>query len=114
MGRNPTAVARKLRKSSTDVERLLWSRVRNRRLSGYRFKHQHPIHDFVVDFLCTEARLIVELDGGQHAQSKEVELRDLLLAGDGYRVLRFWNNEVLENIDGVLETILENLTSPSP
>jgi very-short-patch-repair endonuclease len=105
--------ARELREISTDAERLLWSRVRAHRLHGYKFKRQHPIGGFIVDFVCIEAKLIVELDGGQHAGSERDRIRDARLMAEGYRVLRFWNNDVLTNIDGVTETVLKNLR-PSP
>ena len=114
MTRKSTSVARRLRKNSTDVERVFWNRVRDRRLSGYKFKRQHPIGPYIVDFICAEERLIVELDGGQHACLKEDKARDAFLLSDGYRVLRFWNNDVLTNINGVLETVLSNLQAPSP
>jgi very-short-patch-repair endonuclease len=106
--------ARRLRENSTDAERLFWSRVRDRRLSGFKFKRQYATGSYIVDFACTKERLIVELDGGQHAGSEVDKERDAQLASDGYRVLRFWNNDVLMNIDGVIETVLKNLRRPSP
>jgi very-short-patch-repair endonuclease len=109
----PLGLARMLRKQSTDAERLFWSRVRGHRLNGYKFKRQHPIGCYIVDFVCIEVRLVVELDGGQHAKSNADKTRDAQLRNQGYRVLRFWNNDVLSNIDGVVEQLIENLR-PSP
>jgi very-short-patch-repair endonuclease len=106
--------ARQLRKNSTDAERLFWSRVRAGRLGDFKFKRQQPIGDCIVDFVCVQGRLIVELDGGQHASSTSDQYRDRRLNAEGYRVLRFWNNEVLGNIDGVIETVMQNLERPSP
>ena len=114
MARNVTEDARRLRAESTDAERMFWGRVRDRRLAGYKFRRQYPIHNYIVDFVCAEARLIVELDGGQHAGSRADRLRDAKLAADGYRVLRFWNSDVLTNLDGVVEVTLEKLGLPSP
>jgi len=108
-----TEFARKLRENSTETEHWFWSRVRAHRLQGFKFKRQHPIGGFVVDFVCLEAMLIVELDGGQHAASARDQLRDARLSEEGYRVLRFWNNDVLTNVDGVVERVMQNLR-PSP
>jgi len=110
---NLTAFARELRDRSTDAERLFWSRVRAHRLSGFKFKRQQPIGPYIVDFFCSDANLIVELDGGQHATDADDSIRDAWLNGEGYRVLRFWNNDVLTNVDGVIETVMKYLT-PSP
>ena len=106
MARKLTTYARELRKHSTDAERLFWSRVRDRRLAGFKFKRQLVKRHYIVDFICREAHLIVEIDGGQHAENAVDVIRDRLLNRDGYRVLRFWNNELLTNIDGVLEAVL--------
>jgi len=98
--------ARSLRKNSTDVESLLWGRLRGRRLEGVKFRRQVPIGRCIVDFLTVEKRLIVELDGGQHALDKEKDAeRTAVLEGLGYTVLRFWNNDVIENMEGVLDVI---------
>jgi len=95
--------ARRLRKSSPDAEHRFWFHVRDRRLGGYKFRRQLPIGPYVVDFVCISARLIVELDGGQHAEQRRYdEGRDRYLREQGFIVLRFWNNDVLENMDGVL------------
>jgi len=97
--------ARKLRRNQTDAERVLWFRLRDRRLNGLKFQRQVPIDKYIVDFCCADARLIVELDGGQHAMRDETN-RPAVLEGMGYLLLRFWNNDVLQNTDGVLEEIL--------
>ena len=97
--------ARRLRRNQTDVERVLWFRLRDRRLNGLKIKRQVPIDKYVVDFCCAEARLIIELDGGQHATRDETN-RTAVLEAMGYLVLRFWNNDVLQNTEGVLEEIL--------
>lgn len=102
--------ARHLRKNSTEAERKLWSRLRRKQLLGYRFRRQRPIGPYIVDFVCLEASLIVEVDGGQHAeQIAKDEARTLYLEKKGFRVIRFWNNDVLANTESVLETILQNL-----
>lgn len=98
--------ARALRRDMTDVERWLWSEVRARRLGGHKFVRQMPVGPFFADFGCREAKLIVELDGSQHAEDRRDELRDAFLIGQGYGVLRFWNHEVAKGIDDVCETIL--------
>jgi very-short-patch-repair endonuclease len=107
-------VARKLRRNQTDAERKLWFRLRDRRLNGLKFRRQVPVEKYVVDFCCESARLIVELDGGQHSVRTEADARrTAVLEAHGYLVLRFWNNDVLTNITGVLESILDTL-NPSP
>ena len=107
--------ARSLRVTQTDAEQALWFRIRNRRLQGWKFRRQHEIGPYIVDFLCPDAGLIVELDGGQHGDQQIYdEHRTFQLQAMGYRVLRFWNNEVLTNIDDVLEVLLEALASPGP
>jgi very-short-patch-repair endonuclease len=104
-----TKFAKNLRKNSTDAEVLLWQRLRARQLNGIKFRRQQPCKNFILDFLSFEKRLIIELDGGQHAQERHKDIeRDRFLSENGFRVLRFWNNEVLKNIDGVLEVIRES------
>jgi len=103
-----TLLARRLRKNRTDAECKLWSRLRRKQLEGVRFRQQAPIGRFVVDFLCPEALLIVEVDGSQHLGEKD-RVRDEWLTGEGYRVLRFWNNDVLKNTDGVVTAIFDVL-----
>jgi very-short-patch-repair endonuclease len=97
--------ARHLRRNATNAETTLWNRLRSRGVSGHKFVRQEPIGPYVVDFVCRERRLVVEVDGGQHANDKRGAARDLWLNRHHYRVLRFWNNDVLANIDGVLEVI---------
>jgi very-short-patch-repair endonuclease len=106
-----TKIARRLRRDSTDAERKLWHRLRSRSMIGFKFVRQEPIGPCVVDFICREQRLIVELDGGQHADSKSDITRDQWLSEHHYRVLRFWNNEAMTNTDGVLETIVKALNA---
>ena len=110
-----TAVrARSLRRGMTDAERKLWSVIREKQLNGFRFRRQHPIGRYVVDFACPETGLVVELDGGQHQdQVAYDEQRVAFIENRGWRVLRFWNNEVLGNLDGVLTVIAETLDEPS-
>jgi very-short-patch-repair endonuclease len=114
-----TDTARSLRHRSTDAERKLWSRLRDRRLMGFKFKRQAPRGRYVVDFLCVEAALAIEVDGSQHAtqRSQADRRRTAQLERDGLTVLRFWNNDVLANLEGVLTLIAETLSqrnSPSP
>ncbi len=104
--------ARRLRTEMTDAERALWFALRGGRLQGFKFKRQWTIGPYVVDFCCSEARLIVKVDGRQH-NAKVDAARTAWLEGNGYRVLRFWNNDVLTNIDGVLSTIVAAL-APYP
>jgi lysyl-tRNA synthetase class 2 len=110
-----TTTARRLRRHQTDAERILWFRLRNRRLAGWKFKRQVPIDGFIVDFVCADAKVIVELDGSQHAvRTRQDEERTKTLEAMGYLVLRFWNNDVMRNLDGVLEEILIALNQQSP
>ena len=107
-----------LRRDMTDAERLIWDYVRNRQLDGFKFRRQATIGPFVVDFLCVEARLIVEIDGGQHAPQRD-HRRSAWLEGQDYRIIRFWNHEVIENVEGVLQAISaalapEERPSPNP
>jgi very-short-patch-repair endonuclease len=103
--------ARQLRRNQTDVEAKLWSRLRARQLSDAKFRRQYPIGAFIADFCCYERRLVIELDGGHHAEHVDADQsRTDFFVSQGYRVLRFWNNEVIENIDGVLEKIAHTLT----
>ncbi|MGO9173422.1 MAG: endonuclease domain-containing protein [Rhodomicrobium sp.] len=105
-----TGLARKLRRQETDAERKLWSRIRDRQFLGLKFRRQVPVCGYVADFLCHEAKLIVELDGGQHAERGEEDtLRTKTLNEAGFLVLRFWNNDVLANTDGVLTALVEEL-----
>ena len=99
------ALQRKLRNSMTDAEVCLWRRLRGRQIAGCKFRRQHPFMDYVLDFVCLEKRLVVEVDGGQHFECEQDRLRDKYLQAAGFRVLRFWNNQVLQEIDGVVEAI---------
>ena len=107
--------ARQLRASQTDAERLLWLRLRDRRLNGAKFRRQVPLGPYIVDFVCMESKLVVELDGGQHGEQVSYDAaRTEFLKTQGFRVLRFWNNELLENEQGVLTTIVNELTGSTP
>ena len=106
--------ARRLRHDQTDAERQLWFRVRDRRLEGLKFRRQAPLGQFVVDFCCEDAHLVVEVDGGQHNENDRDVLRTKALETMGYLVLRFWNNDVLTNINGVLETIVSTAKQNIP
>ena len=102
-------LARGLRRDATEAERLMWRLLRDRRLGGVKFRRQVPIGPFIADFASIEHRLIVELDGGQHADSETDVRRDRFLKADGWRVVRFWNNEAMRNREGVLEAIQDAL-----
>ncbi len=107
--------ARRLRRDQTDAEGALWFRLRDRRLNGMKFRRQMPIESFVVDFCCEAARVVVELDGGQHGERAASDAkRTAGLEIYGYLVLRFWNNDVLSNIDGVLEAIVAAASQEPP
>ncbi len=109
--------ARKLRKNMTDCELKLWYHLRGRKLFDVKFKRQVPIGNYIVDFFCMEKKLIIELDGGQHNEEENIikdGKRTKFFEEKGYKVLRFWNNDVNENIVGVLEVIRQNLQLPSP
>jgi very-short-patch-repair endonuclease len=95
-----------MRGAPTDAELRLWRLLRDRRLNGIKFRRQVPLGPYIVDFLCVGAKLIVEADGSQHAESRRDTIRDTYLASHGWKVLRFWNNEVVQNREGVLETIV--------
>jgi very-short-patch-repair endonuclease len=102
--------SRRLRRDQTDAEAKLWSRLRNASLNGAKFRRQFPIGEFIADFCCPESRLVIELGGGQHTeQVHRDEWRSALLARDGYRVVRFWNEEIVNNLDGVLERIVAEM-----
>ena len=102
----PSQNARQLRKNPTEAEKHLWGALRRRQMDGHRFRRQVPLGIYVVDFLCLERRLVVEVDGGQHAVAVEKDaVRSAWLEGEGFRVIQFWNNEVFENTEGVVDTI---------
>ena len=102
-------IARQLRVDQTDAETVLWNRIRNRQIDGHKFARQVPILGYICDFVCRERRLIIEVDGGQHNESVADAIRDRRLIDEGYGVLRFWNNDVLGNTEGVLMTIQAEL-----
>jgi very-short-patch-repair endonuclease len=110
-GRNDRTIrlARRLRGNQTDAETVLWSRIRNRQIDGHKFARQVPIGTYICDFVCREKQVVIEVDGGQHAESAADTVRDARLIAEGYRVLRFWNNDVLGNLEGVLVTIQAEL-----
>jgi very-short-patch-repair endonuclease len=114
--RSLVGVARKLRARMTDAERKLWFALKDRRFDAFKFRRQVPIGPYVADFVCFEARLIVEVDGGQHAESVRDVERDNWLVKNEFRVVRFWNNDVLQNLEGVLTNLtveLERTPHPS-
>src|SRR3954470_1070112 len=104
-----TLVSRRLRVNQTDAEKKLWNHIRNRQINGNKFVRQEPIGRYICDFVCREKRLVIEVDGGQHSESARDEVRDRYLRAQGYRVMRFWNNDVLSNTEGVLTVIDEAL-----
>lgn len=107
-------IAKILRRRPTDAEKRLWRYLRGKQLEGFKFRRQEPIGDYVADYVCFEKRIIVEVDGSQHCKEKDSE-RNLWFEGQGFKVLRFWNNEVLKNPQGVWEVIRKALiNSPSP
>ncbi|MDP2618933.1 MAG: endonuclease domain-containing protein [Hyphomicrobiales bacterium] len=111
------AHAKRMRSTMSDAERALWQRLRAHRFRGLGFRRQVPVGPYIADFVCQEARLVIELDGGQHGVAGEVlhdRRRTAWLAGRGYRILRFWNDEVLKNMDGVLRRIEEELRDTPP
>lgn len=102
--------ARRLRRSATEAERGLWAALRDRRLAGFRFRRQHPVRGFVLDFACTKYRIAIEADGSQHVDSQSDDRRTAILERDGWRVLRFWNNDILADTRSVLDAIFRALT----
>ena len=113
--RGSASRARALRSSSTDAELKLWGMLRSRQVDGHKFVRQFPIGPYFADFACREAALVIELDGGQHADNPRDEVRTAFLNAEGYSVLRFWNEDVVSNIDGVRDAILRTLAlNPSP
>ncbi|MBS0584358.1 MAG: endonuclease domain-containing protein [Proteobacteria bacterium] len=113
-----TKLQRRLRKTPTDAESKLWQRLRHRQLDGCKFRRQHPFGDFIVDFACLERKVVVELDGSQHVNTTAYdEARSRFLEHAGFVVLRFWNNEIFENLEDVLELVLRTVSdreTPSP
>ncbi|HTH79960.1 MAG TPA: endonuclease domain-containing protein [Ramlibacter sp.] len=98
--------ARELRKNQTDAEALLWSRLRNRQLAGLKFRRQRPVGNFIADFACVELGLVIELDGGQHVEAAAYDARrEAAMRSEGFQTLRFWNHEVLNETDAVMEKV---------
>ena len=112
--------ARQLRKNATDAERLLWRKLRFWQVDGLKFRRQQPVGRYIVDFICLEKRLVIEVDGGQHSEQVAYDVeRDIWLRDQGFNVLRFWNHDVLKNIDGVVDVVVQALRNtpflnPSP
>jgi very-short-patch-repair endonuclease len=109
-----TARAKQLRSVMTDAERRLWYRLRAHRFDGYKFKRQAPIGSYIVDFVCYDCQVIIEVDGGQHAASISDRIRDDWLTSQGFIILRFWNDDVLKRTDIVLAEIAKSLNTPLP
>nr|NUR36662.1 endonuclease domain-containing protein [Sphingomonas sp.] len=108
-----TSKSRALRRNATDAERKLWSVLRGRQLNGLKFRKQVEIDGYIVDFLCAERRLIIEVDGGQHTPERDAR-RTAYLEGQGFQLIRFWNNDVLQNLDGVWSEIEKALETTPP
>ncbi|MBO9574274.1 MAG: endonuclease domain-containing protein [Sphingobium sp.] len=106
--------ARELRRNSTEAEKKLWSILRSRQLSGWKFRRQVPIGPYIVDFICHEAHLVIEADGGQHAECKSDASRDEWLKREGFWILRLWNNDILTNEEGVARVVLATLDPLTP
>jgi very-short-patch-repair endonuclease len=100
-------VARRLRREQTDAKKLLWSKLRNSQ-TGYKFRRQYPIDSYIADFVCLEKKLVIEVDGGQHTPETDKNRSDHI-ERLGYKIIRFWNDDVLKNIEGVTATILKTL-----
>jgi very-short-patch-repair endonuclease len=99
----------------TDAEKRLWSQLRSKQLFGMKFHRQHPIGPFIVDFVCLEKKLVIEVDGGQHSKGSDKDLkRDEWLASEGYKVLRYWNDDVLKETKSVLEDVLSKIGDHPP
>ncbi len=103
--RKGTIKARRLRHDQTDCEKVIWHLLKDRRFANYKFRRQHPVGNYVADFACPALKLIIEIDGGQHCANQQDAVRTEYLRAKGYEVLRFWNNDVLTNIDGVTHTL---------
>jgi very-short-patch-repair endonuclease len=121
MTRNVRAVAlphhraRRLRRDQTEAEKKLWTRLRSKRLVQFKFRRQFPIGNFIADFACPQSKLAIELDGGHHLdQAAKDDWRTELIEQRGFRVIRFWDSEVLTNVDGIVEAIEAALRGTSP
>lgn len=117
-GRGPQIVrARELRKESTEAEKKLWNALRRKNMGGLRFRRQYPLGPYFADFVCLPARLVVEVDGESHAEEAQIRhdrVRTAWLRSQRFRVIRFWNSDVFENIDGVLDVIADVVRKPPP
>ena len=110
-----TPRARHLRKNPTDAERALWTILRKGQVPGHRFRRQAPVGPYIVDFVCFENKLVIEVDGGQHAEQADYDAaRTAWLESQGFRVLRFWNNQVLQEMDAVREAVWLEVEGGSP
>lgn len=111
-------LARNLRKNTTPQEYKLWQLLRNKQFNGIKFIRQYPIGSYIADFCCRKLKIVIEIDGGQHNNTNDIEYdnkRTKYLSEKGYKVIRFWNNEIDDNIDGIYEKLLEIIVSkPSP
>ena len=105
--------AKAMRSAPTDAEHRLWQILRAKRLAGYKFRRQMPLDDYIVDFVCLAHRLVIEADGGQHSKEADAR-RDAYIRSQGFRILRFWNDEIFTNEDGVTTAILDALSTPLP
>ena len=112
---------RRLRRNMTEAEKKLWKALRARQVEGLKFRRQHPYHDYILDFVCLELKIVIEIDGGQHQEQRiEDRTRTSVLTGAGFAVLRFWNHDVLQKTDAVLEQVWQeavrkkNPSSPQP
>ena len=113
--RKNTQRARSLRSNMTDAEQFLWQHLRCKQVNGYKFRRQFPLGKYIVDFICLEEKLLIELDGGQHAEQQSYDaMRDDWLKEQGFRVLRFWNDDVFQKTEGVLEMTLGALDGTPP
>jgi very-short-patch-repair endonuclease len=102
--------ARAMRDDSTKAENMLWQQLRNRQMDGHKFRRQVPLRGHILDFVCFEPKLIIEVDGGQHSESRRDEIRDALFRAEGFRIMRFWNDEIEQALDFVCKSILVVLT----
>jgi very-short-patch-repair endonuclease len=102
--------AKKMRREPTDAEARMWRLLRDRRLAQFKFRRQVPFQNFILDFVCFEKRLVVEIDGSQHADSEHDTAREAVLLAQGFRIARYWNNDVLQRYASVLEDVLAKLS----
>jgi very-short-patch-repair endonuclease len=103
-----------MRRIPTDAERKIWLLLRDRRLDGFKFRRQVPFGTYILDFVCFQSKLVIEVDGGQHADSKADKVRDARLQARGFRIVRYWNTDVLKNPEGVLTDLLAQLAAKGP